>query len=64
MCERYMFVFYTRYLISQPEMFIWNKFWSFVVMFFLVLQISIYHAETHRWKGHKKGKIPPQFDPA
>jgi len=43
-------------------MLIWNKFWLFM-MFFLVLQVSIHHAETHRWQGHEKGKIPPQFGP-
>jgi hypothetical protein len=44
-------------------MFIWNKLWSFMVLFFYMLQISIHHAESHSWHGHKEGKIPPQFGP-
>jgi hypothetical protein len=52
-----------RYLIPDPEMFICNKFWPSMVMFLLVLQISIHHAETHSWEGHKERKIPPQLSP-
>jgi len=40
---------YMRYLIPNPEMFIWNKFCPFMVMFFYMLQVSIHHAETHSW---------------
>jgi hypothetical protein len=52
-----------RYLIPNPEMFICNKFCPFMVMFFYMLQVSIHHAETHSWEGHKDGKILPQFYP-